>query len=340
MCAFKTFRGRSWNESKRTGISLIELLTSLGIISLLMALLLPAIQAAREAARKSTCVSRLHQIGIALHAFESSHGRYPAGAPRSVTATGNLSTYNLAPQVELLPYLDRQDLFDQFDRAELGSGIDADPPTSTVNSSLLLAEIVALTCPSDSLGGPRCNYRISSGTSPWMHETVPKSPQAALQGYRSLFGRKDREFADGKANTTAFSEKLVGDRNPGHYTPERDLASIESNGVSLRTPDDALKACSNPMDRKPKHFSFGGTTWGLSGYPQTWYNHVLTPNSSIPDCVDGGPMGHGAFTARALHPGGVSVLFADGSVRVISDSVDLDVWRALGSVAGNEIVSE
>lgn len=169
-----------------------------------------------------------------------------------------------------------------------------------------------------------------------MHSTVGTQSRA-LQGYRSLLGRRDADFRDGKSNTTAFSERLSGDRDSGHYTPWRDVVSVNPGPPGLLTPNDAMAACRWPVSVAPVHFSFGGTTWALSGYSQTWYNHVLPPNSDTPDCVDGGPFGHGAFTARSLHRGGVNVLFADGSGRFTNESIDLDAWRALGSVAGGEL---
>lgn len=323
----------------RSGVTIIELLVVLGIVSLLLALLLPAVQVARESARRTACGNHLRQMGIASAAFEASETRYPGGAVKTAPIS-KVQSNNLSPHVQLLPYLDQQALYDQFDASENGLGVRQDPPSSKVNAALLGRELAIYVCPSDASEGPRCNYRISAGTSPWLHETLPKSPTGALQGYRTLKGRKDADFPDGKSNTTAFAEKLSGDRDPGRYTPWRDLASVQAGGMGLLTPDDAVKACARPVDKDPKHFSFGGTTWALSGYPQTWYNHVLPPNARIPDCVDGGePEGHGAFTARSLHPGGVNVLFADGSVRFIASSVDLPVWRALGTVAGNETVA-
>jgi prepilin-type processing-associated H-X9-DG protein len=103
--------------------------------------------------------------------------------------------------------------------------------------------------------------------------------------------------------------------------------------------DEVMQTCSGPLDPQWPHFSFGGTTWVLSGPSQTWYNHVLTPNSAIPDCAESVDW-QGAFTARSLHPGGVNVLFADGSVRFTSSSIDLAVWRALGTINGGETVSQ
>jgi len=298
--------------------------------------MLPALQSARESARKATCVNRLHQIGIALHSFEASHGKFPASSVVSI-GQDNARTNNISAQVGLLPYLERRELFDQFDQNETGDGLSQDPPTSTVNAPLLAIALDIFSCPSDSVNGNHCNYRISFGTSPGLHETLPKSPKAALRGFAGR--RRDGEVLDGKSHTTAFAEKLAGDRDVDHYTAWRDSVAVTAGPPGLLTPDIAMIACERPVDATPKHFSYGGMTWALSGFSQTWYNHVLTPNSTTPDCVAGDPEGLGAYTARSLHAGCVNVLYADGSVRPASNSIDLEIWRALGTVAGGENVS-
>jgi prepilin-type N-terminal cleavage/methylation domain-containing protein/prepilin-type processing-associated H-X9-DG protein len=327
-------RERSRVFDQRAGFSAIELLVSLGILSILIALILPAILAGRESARKISCANRLHQIGIASQSFDATNGRYPASSTIS-KVNGTRATNNLAAHVQLLPFLDASDIYLRFDRSESGVGIDNDPPLSKTNSGLLKVSVAAFECPSDVGGAYRCNYRICAGTSPWIHQSLPLSSRGALQGYRSHFGRRDAEFVDGKTYTAAFAEKLSGDRDAARYSPWRDLLSVRPTEV-LITADDAAQACTMPSPSRPKHFSFGGTSWVLSGYPQTWYNHVLSPNSLIPDCVAGGPVGHGAFAARSLHPSGVQVLFADGGVRFIAEGIDLATWRACGSIAGGE----
>jgi prepilin-type processing-associated H-X9-DG protein len=154
------------------------------------------------------------------------------------------------------------------------------------------------------------------------------------RGYLAFHGgRKDSQFVDGKSNTAAFAEKLAGDRNPGTLTAWRDATWISD--TTTLGPDDAMSVCQSPVDSADRHYSFGGYTWARSGYYQTWYNHVLTPNSYIPDCN----IGNGAVTARSLHPGGVNLLMADGSVHFISASIAMETWRAIGSVDGRETAS-
>lgn len=92
------------------------------------------------------------------------------------------------------------------------------------------------------------------------------------------------------------------------------------------------------------HFSYGGHSWIKEGYSSTWYNHVATPNSDVPDCSIDPPTyifvtNGGNFAARSNHPGGVNALLMDGSVRFMSDSVSLQIWRALGTRAANDSVN-
>ena len=328
------------------GFSALELVVVLAVISIMLGLLMPALLSARARARQATCQNNLRQIGIALESFESAQRRYPAARQSMRTRTGHVNS--ISAHVLLLPYLDHSNLYEEYDHSEGGHGSSNEPPTSLVNAELLSTPVSVYQCPDDPLGLPRNNYRICGGTSPGQYESIPRDrPGAALQGFRSWQGRFDAQFKDGKSQTAAFAEKLASDREPESFSPWRDLVAVPTvENISL--PDDVLRVCSGPIDHAPRHASFGGYTWVLSGYVQTWYNHVLTPNSRIPDCVLGGgasrgPVlsgGTGAYTARSLHPGGVNVLFADGATRFVSDSVDLGIWRAVGTVDGGEVVGD
>jgi hypothetical protein len=96
--------------------------------------------------------------------------------------------------------------------------------------------------------------------------------------------------------------------------------------------------------RNGDHWSWGGGSWLFSGFGNTWYNHVHAPNSRSPDCVMSragiGITTTGAHTARSHHSGGVHTALADGAVRFISDAIDLDLWRSLGTEDGGEIVGD
>jgi prepilin-type N-terminal cleavage/methylation domain-containing protein len=183
----------SSRDARRRGFTVVELLVTLGVISLLIALVLPAVQSARESARRTQCANNLHQIGIALENFLALHARLPPDLRRTGNGLGQLlSEYNVPVQVELLPYLDQKALYDRFDRTDFGHGIRNDPPTTSVNDELLAMSVAVYLCPSDATAEPRCNYRISDGPSPSMFSVILAGlSDHQLLGYRSLFGRRD-----------------------------------------------------------------------------------------------------------------------------------------------------
>ncbi|MBX3444077.1 MAG: DUF1559 domain-containing protein [Planctomyces sp.] len=327
---------------RRTGFTIVELLVSIGVISLLLGLLLPAVQRARGAAHKLSCGNNLRQIGIAEEAYFATHQYYAVGAIRyATTDQKTVVNVHMAPHVQLLPYLDQAPLYQEFNFAETGRGLADDPPTSPVNAALLATRLPVFECAADPVAAPRNSYRISNGTSPHSGEWSDNVQEAALQGFRSRVRlRRDEMFLDGKSQTTTFAERVAGDRDPARYTPSSDVVHIEAPGDMFMNPGSMTEACQQLVPPQPEHASFVGSTWVLNGFSQTWYNHVLPPNSPIPDCAGGLPYGAGAFTARSLHPGGVSVLFGDGGVKFVSSSIDLTIWRALGSIAGGEIVGD
>ncbi|OYV78005.1 MAG: hypothetical protein B7Z73_19840, partial [Planctomycetia bacterium 21-64-5] len=148
-----------------------------------------------------------------------------------------------------------------------------------------------------------------------------------------VHGRSVRpaEFLDGLSNTAMFSERVMGGR--GAYRPYSDyLVSLPD----ICTTSDAIGTCSS-LATGGLYDAYAGATWLFGGWRQTWYNHLFTPNSPVPDCnanpiASGG--GRGAYTARSYHPGGVNSAMADGSARFVSQDIDLSVWRALATRGG------
>lgn len=320
-------------SAPRSGATLLECLIAIGILCILFALVAPAVQQARAAARRTLCSGKLHQLGVAMESFHATNGRYPAGGVLAARSKGRSISKNAAPHVHLLPYLDQKPLYDEFNWEELGAGQDGEPPSSTFNAKLINTSIPVFECPSDSSIGPRNNYRISCGTSPGYFEFGRGTENQALRGFRSLFGRDDNNFVDGKSHTAAFSERVVGDQVPATYTAWRDVLDIPATNV--RTPDEALVVCRGAVVEPIKHRSFAGATWVLGGYMQSFYNHVVGPNSPIPDCNPEG----GSIAARSLHVGGVNALFVDGAVHFIGSDIDIRAWRAIGTVDGAERAS-
>lgn len=328
-------RCQTSHQGRRRGFSILELVVVLGIISLLLALILPAVQSSRESARRASCLNHLRQIGIALHAIEASEGHFPATSPRGTDGRGRYLQV-LSPHVLLLPWLDHRNLFEQYDFDEYSRGESEEPPSSPHNSTMLRQRVPVFECPSDVSAVPRSNYRICCGTSTDIHWYRSESGAHGLQGFRTWVGNHVEKITDGLSQTIAFSERIAGDQTPGSYTASRDVADLGSLPLDFFIgPDEALATCSNPYPVPTPHFSFAGSTWALGGYAQTWYNHVAPPNSRIPDCSAGRGR-TGMYTARSFHRGGVHALYGDGAVHVVSDSIDLKLWRALSTRSGGE----
>jgi len=330
--------------SFRRGVTLIELLVVLGLIALLTALFLPAVQRSRESARALDCRNRLKQIGLALEAFESARQSFP---PRAIDRQGvapPFSTVGVSTQYSLLPYLDQRALFDRVDiQGESGLGWHYDPPTSAVNTAVMTTPVPVFVCPSDPLPHGRISYRASRGTTPQWHTTIrDEPPDNPYNGARAGFlaAKRRAEITDGSSQTVFFSERLFGDVNEGVYTPSRDGAYVDSD---QRTAAMMERACFTVGASPSAHGSWLGTSWLAPTLAQTQYNHILGPNSAIPDCgyCGYGSCGSGgAFSARSLHPGGVHVLLGDGSVRFANQSVDLKLWRALGTIDSSESIGD
>lgn len=331
-----------------SGFTAVELLVAMGVVSILVALILPAVQSGREAARRTSCSSHLRQVAIATEAFVGVHGRYPGVQRYSAPAgNGGLLTEPLPPQpsesihARLLPFLELENVYWRLDRYNVGREL-AEPPMSESNEFALEVHVPAFVCPSDDVPSGGNSYRGSLGSTTGMHATwrpgMPLAGTIDMEGLAGIFQSRTppQRVRDGLSQTVLFSERVVGDRNSELYTPFQDLAGLED--TYFYRPNDAVLGCAG-FSAPDATYSWLGTTWVLPHYAHTAFNHVLTPNSRIPDCMNGmsSHFTQGAMTARSMHPGGVNVAFADGSVTFVSESVDLKVWRAIGSMSGGEV---
>lgn len=322
---------------RRDGTTLVEVLVVLGITSLLVGVLLPAIQAAREAARANDCKHRMRQLAMAAHAFHDTYGALPATFH---TRLGRPAFPRmLSPWAQLLPYLDQTALYQQIDQdsSEIGLGVYANPPSLTrpINQQLLKTGIPVVRCPSDAALAGACNFRVCVSSGPTKHV---KSGQGAWVKSGSDFGVSFGEITDGLSQTAFVSERVVGDSNDRDFTPSRDIYFFNWSGPSLYSPDEYAQACRSQFRSPlPGEVSYSGATWLISGLAFTHYNHTLPPNSEVPDCSHVKPaLYSAATTARSWHRQGVNVAFADGHVSRIAETVDLKVWRAIATRNGAE----
>ncbi len=319
----------------RRGFTLIELLVGMTIFGILVALILPAVQSSREAARRAQCSARLRELGMASQNFASTFGRFPGAYPPKGQV--DTDTYRLlwSVHVSLLPYLELQSLQSHLDLNDDSLSLYQSPPTSTRNTAGLKQSVVAFQCPSDNALPGSVNYRVSGGTSPGFFASVGVNPpDAALWGVVSRKGINPKSVRDGLSNTAFFSERLIGQSAPSGGVVLLGLGSF-------LTATDASDACR----AAPAFLSVdahSGSSWLPGGYHTTWYNHILTPNSNVMDCVNAPQLsylGVGAISARSAHVGGVNVGLCDGAAKFVNQNISEKVWRAVGSIDGREAIS-
>jgi prepilin-type N-terminal cleavage/methylation domain-containing protein/prepilin-type processing-associated H-X9-DG protein len=315
------------------GFTLIEVLVVIAIIGLLIALLLPAVQAAREAARRVQCANNLKQLGLALHNYHDGVGALPFGE-------GPDGWNNWSAHVMLLPYLEQAALYNAINFAEWAAA-----PGNTLNTTVQQVTLSVLVCPSDldRLTAPsgHANYCTTAGTD---HNFAPKGTPSGLfaQVPYSQGAIRFSDILDGLSETAAMSERVKGLANQSDaldpLTPSSSL--VELNGLQVAT-EAYYRACKQtaPGPGVPLHLNRDigglGAYWFYGGPTSTRYNHIMPPNTW--NCGSG--QTDGAYTASSRHPGVVHVLFADGSSRAIKETVAVQVWWALGTRAGGEVIA-
>ena len=323
---------------KNRGFTLIEALVVIAIIGLVAALLLPAIQASREAAPRSLR-NNLSQLGIALHGYEG-HGECSTSPYGAEAQPG--------PALHDRQLLRTDRVAGALDQVPLHNSINFSFPMASPNDIALhgvnftaASQLVgAFICPSDwaaekTLYGPS-NYRANAGVCGYCEN-------GRMDGAFSYAGTRSASFLDGLSSTLAFSEKLIGSANDGAYTPNRDwiLATRTFGNPLSVSADQWIGYCSErsfPTDLVAVKLG-AGQSWMLGGCVYTQFLVSAAPNSQVPDCGKMSAGGIGVFTARSLHPGGVNAVMADGSVHFFKNGIDIQLWRALGTRWGGEVVS-
>ncbi|MEX1040141.1 MAG: DUF1559 domain-containing protein [Pirellulaceae bacterium] len=359
---------------RQSGFTLVELLVVIAIIGVLVALLLPAVQQAREAARRMSCSNNFKQLGIALHIYHDTFGSFPYGRG----GTGHADGGTLQPQLDnvnrasgfigMLPAIEQQALYDQISSPQTFNGVSYSAfgprPGSYPDYLPFMQNIPTLMCPSapeisvDKLGG-QTNYAFSWGdNNRRITGSENVSSRASVRNdRRGLFGfqaqRKMRDVIDGTSNTVAMAE-IATSNDPnavrGGVANSRGTDPGYNNSIMCLLERDPL----NPrMLSEGNNRNLRGNGWANGVTAYTGVSTILPPNS--PHCLQSSnDHSNGQAPASSYHPGGVHALLADGSVRFIAETIDtgdlsqrdvrsgtspFGVWGALGSMGGGEIIS-
>jgi prepilin-type processing-associated H-X9-DG protein len=338
----------------------VELLVVIAIIGILVALLLPAIQAAREAARRSECMNNLRQLAVGALNYESAKKTFPMGRRRGTVKindqTKTIRQWGHLPLV--LPYLEMTESYDLIDFQDYDTATDSNP--------VKLHKFPFFLCPSDSedrmnngtcdaggawLGAGRTSYCGNGGSLPGnsTDTNLPDGTFTSEENNNGIFitnrAIAPKRITDGLAQTALYAEVLLGDG---------DRQSIEDPGDWFRIPnmppttENVYTSCSNAavVALGSNQFPCRGRNWTHGDYTTSRYTHIMPPNgrscsrsnaafNAISINEDGN-----ATTASSRHGGGANMVCADGSGHFVSEEIDLLLWRALGSRNADDVVDE
>jgi prepilin-type N-terminal cleavage/methylation domain-containing protein/prepilin-type processing-associated H-X9-DG protein len=328
--------------------TLVELLVVIAIIGVLVALLLPAVQAAREAARRTQCGNNLKQLGLALHNYHDTYGTFPpmAGGTGPPQAWGSHWINNgerHSTFFYLLPFMEQKPLHDRITAgAPEGSmpGVVHQGPHSLEGYSAYRTKVSAYLCPSDGQadrGGwsdltAAVNYAVNIGDS-----TVGSNQWNDPNGLRHVgsddfrrgrgvfqkdFGTKIADIIDGTTQTIAFSENTA--YSPSAHGMIHGFYVILSSGTLRATPVTCMQAKGTNgklVGTLPTTHYRDGEAW-MSGFPMIMgFTTILPPNA--PSCATAaGEWNEGIYSADSYHPGGVNATMSDGSVRFVTETIN------------------
>jgi len=325
----------------RRAFTLVELLVVIAIIGLLIALVLPAVQAAREASRRMSCSNNLKQLGIALHDFHDANDHLPTGAdakPFPAAPNHPHNFYRWSALAHLMPYLEQSNAYNNLDLSVplYGANFQVTPE----NKAAVAIVLPLFLCPSDRQeavadGFGPTNYAACTGTGAGGGTPFDTDGVFYINSHVRL-----AEVTDGVSNTVFMSESLLGE-GPESTTNVAEVDHRRDYAFFLSAPlTDAL--CAKPVSYNVSNRR--GFAWANGEYRCGLYNHYYPPNKATFDCIGVQIFGtvekrNAAFgwrTARSNHPGAVNVLLGDGSVRPVRDEIDPAAWYALATRNGGE----
>jgi prepilin-type N-terminal cleavage/methylation domain-containing protein/prepilin-type processing-associated H-X9-DG protein len=362
---------------RRQGFTLIELLVVIAIITVLIALLLPAVQAAREAARRMQCVNNLKQIGIALHNYHDVNNSFPPGALSHYvggnTATTQHNNWDSSVHMRLLAFMEQKALYNALN---FHHGVFNDKIGTPINRTVTVTVVNSFLCPS----GPTSGWNFQGATAPLQNYKAPGNSYYASWGSSLEFASNQskgppngpfpfygpnghavgvQNILDGASNTIGFGEWKIGS-GALKTNSIQDIVFVGSmpagtkrNNGTLNMPNPTLvqsfqtwlNQCGQMWKAGSGRFAKTvtlGEAWamGMPGY--TMGGTLLAPNAKYPNCSTNGT---GAIESVSMlnlssaHPGGANVLMLDGSVHFLKDSTNMQTMWALGSMNQGEVLS-
>ena len=344
----------------RRGFTLIELLVVIAIIAVLVGLLLPAVQRARESARRIQCTNNLKQLGIALHNYHDAMKTFPPNLCPGGT-NYNYAAGSWGVLAFLTPYVEQTNISNLMNLSlptYTGSGAATTIAGGDPNTLKAVASIVPLfLCPSDNGLPVDGGYGVAQ-LGPTNYCANQGSGIDTLGGVAALAGSplnadgvffadskvRIEDITDGSSNTAAFSESLLGagpDSSPTLLVtvdPRRVYGYLGyTSGITLTDTACASPAFYNLSQRRQFN-------WYAGEIRCASYKHYYTPNSLKMDCIynaaDYGYTATGWKAARSLHSGGVNVLMCDGSVRFTNQQINGTLWQAVATRGGREVIGD
>jgi prepilin-type N-terminal cleavage/methylation domain-containing protein/prepilin-type processing-associated H-X9-DG protein len=332
-------------NSRKSGFTLVELLVVIAIIGVLVALLLPAVQAARESSRRSRCSNNLKQLGLAMHNYHDSMRSFPPGRGSGPfgpnPGTNWESWWILSVSYQVLAYYEQGNVYQLFEERKPLARVETwDNPGAPARMRLPV-----FICSSSRLltnGYPGTNYLWSTGSRIESGGCNIVSNRANGVIVHDA-GRRLAEITDGTSNTILASEYLPGIDAANGF---KAVASISVADRAFATQAELDVIAAAPAARV---LTNNGRWWAWHSHSNALFNTAAPPNWKCQNGAGGAGVGGagvawdsciGITPARSQHPGGVNVCMADGSVRFVQNNINLLTWQILGNIGDGQTPGE
>ena len=312
---------------RRAGITLIEVLVVVGIVAVLVAILIPAVSAVRESARRQACANNMHQIGTALNTYTTTFNVLPSG----------ISGKGYSVHSTMLPFLGQQSLFNSLNYqldAAFNKGL------GKANSTAAFTSLATFNCPSERNLGEKSfattNYAANGGFGVLKYgfngvfiDGTGGDSSYNMIGYHAI--------SDGTSHTAAFTEWVLGTARKDVESGMVAVFKLPKNTVEGAY-ENFVQNCIDLNEFTTKQARSKPCEWVDGTYGNSIVHFAIKPNGH--SCMNGNSLAFGAITANSYHSGGVNTLFLDGHISLIPSSINASSWRALSTRSGAEVVDD